>query len=372
MPESLPADLVELRDRVAALAVDTLVPLRDDQALDTAERARRTREASKAAGLFPMTQPVSHGGSAASALALVVARDTLGQHDVGHLPGLFGPGPGVLGGVGEPLRSTHLAPLLAGERRGGFAFTEPTDAPRPTWARTEGAELVVSGQKSYVTGGGDADFVTALVDVEGQGPAMVVIDLDAPGVTLTRRFATLDGSHHAAFSFEGVRVPATNVVGRPGEGLGRALGQIGDVRLAIAAGCVGTAGWVVGFVEDHLRAPRRSGEPLGAHDRVRLRYGDMRIKAYAARSVLYRTARLADSGENAVNESMAAKVLASETVGQLVDAAVQLVGGEALVEGHPLEAALRRVRSLRLAEGESDTLRVNVARGRLDLGKGRI
>lgn len=372
MPESLPPDLVELRDRVAALARDMLVPLRDDDRLDPAERLRRVREASKAAGVFPLTQPVELGGVGASALALVVARDTLGQHDVGHLPGLFGPGPGVLRGVGEPLRSTHLAPLLAGERRGGFAFTEPADAPRPTWARVEGEELVVTGQKSYVTGGADADFLTALVDVEGQGPAMVVIDTATPGVTLARRFGTLDGSHHAAFHFEEVRVPASHVVGRPGEGLGRALGQIGDVRLAIAAGCVGTAGWVVGYVEDRLRAPRRRGEPLAAHERARLRYGEMRITAYAARSAVYRTARLADLGENAVNESMAAKVIATEAVGELVDAAIQLVGGEALVEGHPLERAYRRVRSLRLAEGETDTLRVNVARGRLDLDKGRI
>jgi acyl-CoA dehydrogenase len=56
----------------------------------------------------------------------------------------------------------------------------------------------------------------------------------------------------------------------------------------------------------------------------------------------------------------------------LVDMAVQLVGGEALVTGHPLEQALRRLRALRLTEGESDTLRVNVARGHLDLGKGRL
>jgi acyl-CoA dehydrogenase len=73
-----------------------------------------------------------------------------------------------------------------------------------------------------------------------------------------------------------------------------------------------------------------------------------------------------------VNESIAAKVFATETTQGLVDAAVQLVGGEALVTGHALEQALRRVRALRLAEGETDTLRVNLARGHLDLGKGRL
>jgi alkylation response protein AidB-like acyl-CoA dehydrogenase len=98
----------------------------------------------------------------------------------------------------------------------------------------------------------------------------------------------------------------------------------------------------------------------------------LRIQAFAARATVYRVARLADAGEDAVNESIAAKVFATEAAHQLVDSAVQLVGGEALVEDHPLCQTLKRVRALRLTEGETDTLRVNVARGHLDLGKGRL
>ena len=78
------------------------------------------------------------------------------------------------------------------------------------------------------------------------------------------------------------------------------------------------------------------------------------------------------AGENVVNETIAAKVFASETANQIADMAIQLLGGEALVYGHPLEAQMRRLRGLRLAEGESDTLRANLSRGFLDLGKGRI
>jgi alkylation response protein AidB-like acyl-CoA dehydrogenase len=366
VPELLTPELNELRDLVAALAADTLVRLRDDPSLSPTELRRRTRDASQAVGLYPMAQ------SGSSVLGLVVARDTLGQYNVGHLPGLFGAGPGVLAGVGEPLRSSHLLPVLAGEKQAGFAFTEPDSAPRPSWGRLEGDELVINGQKSYVTGGAEADFLTALVEVEDRGPAMVVIDTAAEGVTMTRRFGSIDGSHHAAFTFSEVRVPATHIVGAAGEGRTRALGKISEVRLSIAAGCVGVAAWIIEHVTDCLQAPRRGGVSLSARDNVRLRYGDMRIKAFAARSAVYRTARLADLGENVVNEAMACKVFATETVGELADAAVQLEGGEALVEGHPLEGVFRRVRTLRLAEGESDVLRLNVARGRLDLGLGRL
>ncbi|MBL8351279.1 MAG: acyl-CoA dehydrogenase [Burkholderiaceae bacterium] len=366
MPDSLSAALCALRDRTAALARDHLVALRDDDRLTPGERAARVRGLSKAAGLFTLTQTADTPD-----LTLLVARETLAIHGVGHLSGLFGPPAGLLEGVGEPLRSSHLLPLLAGDKRAGFAFTEPADAPRPTWGQIDGDQLVISGRKSYVTGGADADFLTVLVEVEGQGPAMVVVDTDCPGVTLARRFSSLDGSHHAAFGFDRVRVPRHQVIGAPGQGRSRALAEISAMRRAVAADAVGTAAWVVDLVARDLQRARRGGA-RAASERLRLRYGEMRIQAYAARATVYRTARLADAGQDVVNESIAAKVFATEVASQLVDTAVQLAGGEALVTGHPLEQALRRLRALRLAEGETDALCVNLARGHLDLGKGRL
>ena len=378
MPELLSAELRLLRDRVDALARDVLVPLQESAdrreiGVDGAKAfAAEVRAASKAAGLFAMTQPKAFGGAGASLLALAVARDTLASRNVVHLPGLFGPSPGVLGGAGEPLSSTHLPAVLAGEKRGAFGFTEPADAERATWGVLRGDTLVVNGQKSYVTGGAEADFVNTLVEVEGRGPAMVVIDRDTPGVRVERTFASLDGSRHAHMAFKDVHVPAAHVIGKPGEGLPRALRQIGNTRLAFAAESVGLARWTIDFVTDRIQAPHRSGAPLGSREGVRLRYADLRIRAYAARSMVYRTARLGNAGENIVNEGIAAKVFATEAVGDIVDAAIQLVGGSALRTDHPLAALYQRVRALRLAEGASDVLRLNLARGKLELGKGRI
>jgi len=371
MPEQLPPETAALRDRVTALAEGVLVPLRDETSLDPAERASRVREASKAAGVFALAQPEEFGGGA-SLLDLTVVRDTLGAHNVVHLPGIFGPGPGVLGGVGEPLRSNYLRPVLAGEKRGAFGFTEPEDAERHTWGVLKSETLTVNGQKSYVTGGADADFINVLVEVEGRGPAMVVIDREAPGVHVARTFGSVDGSRHAHIEFRDVEVPATHIIGQPGEGLPRAMRQIGDTRLALAAESVGLARWVIDHVTEHIGKPHRSGTPLAAREGVRLRYADMRIRAYAARSMVYRTARLGDAGENIINEGIASKVFATEAIGEIVDTGIQLVGGGALRSGHPLEALYRRVRALRLAEGASDVLRLNLARGRLDLAKGRI
>ncbi len=171
-------------------------------------------------------------------------------------------------------------------------------------------------------------------------------------------------------------VPQTNLIGKIGEGLPRALRKISDVRLAMSAVATGIALWTVEFTAEHLLQPHRSGTPLGEHEAIRLRFADMRIDTYASRSMLYRTARLAESGaesnEDVVNEVLATKIFTTEAVGRVVDSAVQLVGGQALIEGHPLEKLYRRVRSMRLAEGANDLLRLNLSKGRLELNKGRL
>ena len=364
MPEQLSSQLIELRERCAAFAKDHMLSLADS---DRASAAVQVREASKAAGLFTMTQPAHAAGQ----LALCVARETLAAANPPALDAVFGPGAGVLGSVGEPLASSHLAPLLAGEKRGSFGFTEPDDA-EPTAGTIDGDALTINGQKSYVTGGADADFINALVRIEGHGPSMVVIDTDTQGVILEKRFNSLDGSHHAAFRFDNVQVPVSHVIGEPGQGLPKALRQIGDVRLLFAAQACGYLIWVMDLLQSHLQSPDKDGAPRGNKDVVRWHYADLRIKAFAARSMLYRTARLADAGENIVNEGMACKVFATECIGEAVDTAIQLVGGGALIDDHPLALLYKKVRAWRLAEGASDVLRLNIGRGILELGKGRI
>ena len=369
MPEALNDTQQQLAQRAEEFARQVLLPAADQPLPAVRERII---SAAREAGFFGMTQPREFGGTAAGALELTLVRDTLAACNAPWQGLVFGPGPGVLAGATGSLRQTHLEPLLRGEKRAGFGFTEPDDAPAPTSAVAEDDHWLLNGQKSYVTGGADADFINTLVQIPGQGPGLLVVDCNAPGVHLSRRFESLDGSHHAAFEFTDVRVPKAHLIGNPGEGLPRAMRQIGDTRLAIAAQCTGLLRWVDDFLVTHLQRPDRSGQPRGSKEGVRLRYADARIRSYAVRSMVYRTARLADAGENIVNEAIACKVMATETIGEVVDNAIQLVGGNALISGHPLERLYRQVRSLRLAEGGSDVLRLNLARGRLELNKGRI
>jgi len=373
MPENLPAAIQTARSEAEQFIVDVIKPL-DAEAPDAAETVRA---ASKAAGFYFKTQPEEFGGQPASTLELTVLRETFAACNSPLTRYIFGPGPGVLHVAEGELRESYLEPVLRGEKRGAFGFTEPDSAKRPSWGVIDGDHIVINGQKSYVTEGATADFVSALINVEqpdGEkaGTAMVVIDKRDDGVVTTREFSSMDGSDHAAFSFENVRVPVNRIVGKLGEGMPRALASIGNVRMMVSAQATGMCLWALDYIEQHLSAPHRSGSPLSSREGVRLRYADMRIEAYAARSMLYRTARLVDSGENAVNETAATKVFTTEVAGRIVDGAVQLFGGQALVTGHPLEALYREVRSLRFVEGASDLLRLNIAKGRFELQKGRL
>lgn len=344
-----------------------------DTELDSRTHTKQVRELSQKAGIWSFHHPPDLGGRPQPCLVeLVLLHESLGTRNWTRLPGLLGPSPGLLTNAEEPLRSNYLKPLLTEEKRAAFGFTEPDDADRPTHGTIEGQNLRINGQKSYVTGGATADFINTLVEIEGHGPSMVVIDRTAKGVEVQESFGSSDGSSHVYITFRDVFVPLAHVVGKPGRGLPTAMNQITNTRMVLAAQSCGLAHWVIDFVAKHIQAPHRSGTPLATREGVRLRFSDMRIKAYAMRSMVYRTARLGDRGENVINEVIACKIFTTEGIGEIVDASIQLVGGNALRTGHPLDDIQRLVRSWRLAEGASDVLRLNLARGYLELDKGRL
>jgi len=379
MPEHLPERLLAVLKQAESFVAREIVSRAErlGQGEPLTKLGAEVREASKQAGFFYKTQPQAYGGMPAGALELTMLREYWASANSELTRFIFGPGPGILHEATGELARQFLQPVMAGEKRGAFGFTEPDNAPRPTWAVMVNDELTLNGQKSYVTGGDTADFLSILANVEDPngaklGTAMVVVDRKAQGVILHDTFTSMEGGGHAAFRFEAVKVPSWQMIGKLGEGMPRALANIGNVRLMVAAEAMGMCLWTLDYLNQHLLAPHRTGSSLGRKEGVRLRYAELRIQAFAGRSVLYRAARRVDGPDNSVNEVIAAKVFCTEVAGTIVDWAVQLVGGQALVVGHPLETLYRRVRALRLVEGANDLLRLNLAKGNLELGKGDL
>jgi len=178
MPESLQPAQIELADRARHFAEDRLPALRARHPDDAEALRAAVIRASREAGFFGMTQPASHGGSEASALELTLVREALAASGDPARHHVFGPGPGVLAGAGGELASDFLEPLLRGEKRSGFAFTEPAGA-EPTRALEVDGDWRVSGEKSWVTGGAGADFFAVVARLEAGACGACHIKLSA-------------------------------------------------------------------------------------------------------------------------------------------------------------------------------------------------
>ena len=332
------------------------------------------REKSLDRGYYRLAQPEKYGGLNASHLQLAIARETVASAGIEKTNDVIGPEPGMLAETTKHIESNYLFPMLSGVKTGSFAFTE-SDPSTPTVAQLKGDSLVLNGRKSYVSGAIEADFISVVLNVVNDsvgpsGPAVVIVDTDYEGVYINEPFYSTDGSSHSEVSFDDVKVDTSNIIGDIGKGMPRAMGNIVRERIAQAATATGMALCAVTRVSEHLRLPHRSGGTLGDMEGVRLRYADMRIQTFACRSTLYRAARLMETGEQSINEASSAKLFCTESASSVIDTAIQLVGGRALIVGHPLESLYRRIRSMRLAGGASDILRLGISRGDLEFNSG--
>ena len=369
--QELPAGIASLRDRLRRFLEDEILPAeRRDGVLDEAQAGPALRSwarvRSAELGIYRLAQPVDLGGGGLGPLGLValheeIARSQCVLHDC------------ILGGDGGLLRLStgaqrerFLLPVLRGELTAALAFTDAREGPRTTAVR-KGDAFVLSGVKSFVTGGPRADLLITIAKVTDNpggktGTAVFVVRREAPGVRLARDIRTLDGAPHGEFELANVAVPDADVIGEIGQGLPRALESITALRLRAAATACGAARWTLDYALAQARRPHRTGVPLGDREQVQAMLGQSAMDLFAARAGLYAAARAAESGGDAEVDVAMAKAVATEAVARIVDRAMQLSGGAAVVEGHPLARLYRRIRSWRIAEGTTEILRLTVAR----------
>lgn len=371
MDPELPAALASLRDTLRRFLEDEVLPaerregvLEDAQAGPALRSWARARSAEL--GLYRLAQPVELGGGGLGPLGLVALHEEIARSQCVLHASILGGDGGLLRSATGPQRERFLLPVLRGELTAALAFTDAQEGPRTT-AVARGDGFVLSGVKSFVTGGPHADLLVTVAKVTDNpggrtGPAVFVVRRDASGVKLARDIRTLDGAPHGEFELTNVEVGAGDVIGEIGEGLPRALESISALRLRAAATACGAARWTLDHALAQARRPHRSGAPLGDREQVQAMLGQSAMDLFAARAALYAAARAAESGADAQVEVAMAKAVATEAVAHIVDRAMQLTGGAAVVEGHPLARLYRRIRSWRIAEGTTEILRLTVAR----------
>jgi len=272
----------------------------------------------------------------------------------------------------EEQKERFLRPVAENARLAGFCLTERqagSDAASiRTTALPDGDDFVINGQKCFVTSGAHADILTvfALTDPERgtRGASAIIVPTDKPGLTVTKIEDKMGqrASNTAELTFENVRVPQSNLLGKPGRGFGIALQVLDFGRSGVAALRVGVARAALEYAVGYAREREQFGAPIINNQGVSFMLADMAMKVEAARLLTWQAAWRVDRGLKATEQASMAKCFASDTAMSVATDAVQIFGGYGYMKDYPVEKLLRDAKILQIYEGTNQIQRMVIAR----------
>ncbi|WP_306132671.1 acyl-CoA dehydrogenase family protein [Roseivivax marinus] len=309
---------------------------------------------------------------------LCLSRETLAQTDglADFAFAMQGLGTGAISLFGSPEQQAEWLPLTrSGKAISAFALTEPqsgSDVANSTMtARDDGDAWVLDGEKTWISNGGIADVYTLFART-GEGPgakglSAFVVPADTPGLSIAERLDTIAPHPLATLRFDGARLPRSALVGQPGQGFKIAMSVLDVFRTTVAAAGLGFARRALDEALTRVTAREVQGKPLSELQMVQAHVADMALRVDAAALLVYRAAWTKDMGAPRVSrEAAMAKLFATDEAQKVIDAAVQLHGGDGVKSGETVERLYREIRALRIYEGASDVQKVIIARATLD------
>jgi alkylation response protein AidB-like acyl-CoA dehydrogenase len=284
----------------------------------------------------------------------------------------------------ERQKQQFLPDIAAGRLRlQAFGVTEPgsgTDTSRiRTTAVRDGDDYVVNGQKVFISRTEHSDLMVLLVRISPRpergshtdGMSVLLVDLrEAIGNGLTiRPIATMMNHATTELFFDGLRVPATNLIGREGDGFRCILDGMNAERILIAAECIGDARWFTARSSAYASEREVFGRPIGANQGVQFPIARAHIQAEAAALMVQRAADLYDAGLPAGAEANMAKLLASEAAWAAADTCIQTHGGYGFTTEYDVERKFRETRLYQVAPISTNLILSFVATRELGLPK---
>jgi acyl-CoA dehydrogenase len=373
----------------ARLFADELIPLEVEAELNNGDLPKDVVAGHKARaielGLFATNMPKELGGGGCSSLQQVLVQEQVGRV-TNALAWVAATPPSWLPAVATPYQlERFVRPTVRGEREECYAITEEgagsdVDGIVAT-ARRDGDEYVLNGEKWHVTSYNSADFAFfqgKLSGGEHDGEhAMFLVDLPSPGVTVLRTpaYSHTISHHHPIVTFTDVRVPAEHLVGAEGDGMSFAYEWFRFERIMVAARCLGGAQRLVEEMTAFAAEREVQGKPIAHLGAIQAMLADSLTELFAARSLVYETARGIDGGVDVKvqhGQCSMAKLFASEMAGRVADRAVQVFGGRGYMRENVAERFFRELRVERIWEGTSEIQRSIIADQMVKRGPGAL
>lgn len=382
------ASLAPLRAELARYLNEELIPLERSLGLGYEDRfprelIRSVWKRCRELGFYGLQLPPALGGRGLPLADLCVLKDDVAASGAILFPHVLGDwgGPSRIGSLVEHLtpdqRRRYAQPVIDGEMGICFAMTEPQSGSDPASLQTravrDGDEYVITGHKHYISASTFADVAITLCvtdpEAGARGISAIFVPLDAPGVRLDYDCVPMSGQFvDADILLDGVRVPATNLIGTEGRGLGLAMARVSTNRLLHCPTMIGLARQALRHSVAYAQARRQFGGPIARFQAIRHMLADMAAALYACEQMVIATARRADEGdgEDLRAEASMCKLFVSERCFEIADKAVQIHGNVGVTRHHPVEFIFRRLRMYRIVTGTSEIQRNTIAKAMLD------
>jgi acyl-CoA dehydrogenase len=326
-------------------------------------------------GLYAANMPSEAGGGGLDFVSATLMDRELGKSTWG-LVGWIGRPSEILNACRGDQRESYLFPVIRGERKEGFALTEPnagSDAMGiQTRAARDGEDFVINGSKHFISCVTKPDFVILFAvtgideTLRGQRKRITafLVDVGSKGFEIRRgpRSVSHRTYHNYQLSFADCRVPARNILGEEGKGFEHAGQWLANTRILVAANCCGKAERALQIATEWAATRRQFGQTIGRFQGVSFKLADMATELKAADLLTIYVADKYARGAMTDADAAMAKLFASEMAARATDQAIQILGGMGLMDELPLEMLWRDARIERIWDGTSEIQRHIIGR----------
>ncbi|MGM8214975.1 acyl-CoA dehydrogenase [Bacillaceae bacterium W0354] len=327
-------------------------------------------------GILGIPVPEQYGGAGMDYVSYIIA-----IHELSKVSATLGVILSVHTSVGtfpilkfgtEEQKKHYIPKLASGEYLGAFALTEPgagSDAANQrTRAKKDGDHYILNGSKIFITNGGYADtyivFAKTNADLGSKGISAFIVEKDTPGFEIGKpeEKMGLHGSSTVPLTFENCKIPATQLLGKEGEGYKIALANLNIGRIGIGVQALGIAEAAFEAATTYAKEREQFGKPIAHQQGLSFKLADMATAVEASRLLIYQAASLHEAGKDCAKEASMAKKFASQTAVDVSIEAVQVFGGYGYTKDYPVERYMRDAKITQIYEGTTEIQNLVISR----------